>query len=74
MYHVRILNATSCCRYRRREPAEQSNEEARKRSRKSTSSENSLSSKHGLMGGKNGNAVASSPSEIQMDPIDNGGQ
>ena len=65
----------SCCRYRRREPAEGgSSEEGQKRSRKSTSSENSLSSKHGLMGGKNGTSIANSPSDVPMEPIDDGGQ
>ena len=59
-------------RYRRKEPSAY-NVETAARSRKRTSSDHSLSSKHGLIGGKNGSAVPSSPSDIPMTPLEDGG-
>ena len=63
-------------RYRRREPSDGNNinkSESQSRSRKRTSSDHSLSSKHGLIGGKNGNVVPNSPSDIPMSPLADGG-
>ena len=65
-----------CCyydyRYRRKEPGAK-NVETVIRSRKRTSSDHSLSSKHGLIGGKNGSVVPSSPNDIPMTPLEDGG-
>ena len=59
-------------RYRRKEPSAY-NVETAIRSRKRTSSDHSLSSKHGLIGGRNGSVVPTSPNDIPMTPLEDGG-
>ena len=59
-------------RYRRKESSAH-NVETIIGSRKRTSSDHSLSSKHGLIGGRNGSVVPTSPNDIPMTPLEDGG-
>ena len=63
---------TYAYRYRRKEP-KSCDEESPTKTRKRTTSDHSLSSKNSLIGGKNGNVVPSSPSDIPMTPLEDGG-
>ena len=60
-------------RYRRKKPAASAkNVETVIRNHERTYSDHSLSSKHSLIGDKNGSVVPSSPSDIPMTPLEGG--